>query len=178
MIYVDSLSKTVAPGLRTGWVAASGPVLERIVAEKRSDDAHSATLTQQVAARFLADGHFPAQLDRARRLYRERRDATIRALEAELGGLARFERPAGGGHVWVTLNHARDDEQLYRAALAAGVSYVPGPAMLVERPQATQLRISFGSIEPALVGEGIRRLGNVVRSQPAAVRRRGTYPVG
>ncbi len=58
-IYTDSLSKTVGGGLRAGWVIASGPVLDRIIAEKRSDDIHTPVLNQLVAAEYLARGHYP-----------------------------------------------------------------------------------------------------------------------
>lgn len=177
VIYVDSLSKTVAPGLRAGWVAASGPVLDRIIAEKRDDDAHCATLPQQVSARFLAEGHYPAQLARARELYRPRRDALLEALEHELSGLASYQRPRAGGHVWVTLDQARDDEEVYRAALAGGVSYTPGTAMLVQAPRATQLRLSFTALAPEQLGEGVRRLARAIRAQPRAPRQRHTLPV-
>ncbi|HTA12757.1 MAG TPA: PLP-dependent aminotransferase family protein [Solirubrobacteraceae bacterium] len=177
VVYVDSLSKTVAPGLRAGWVAASGPVLDRIIAEKRDDDAHCATLPQLVAARFLADGRYPSQLDGACRLYRERRDALLEALETELSGLASFPCPRGGGHVWVTLERACDDQQLYDSALAAGVSYIPGPAMLVDAPRATHLRLSFTSLTPERLREGVRRLAATIRAQPQAPRQRHTLPV-
>ncbi len=176
VICVNSLSKTVAPGLRTGWVGASGPVLDRIIAEKRGDDAHSATLTQQVAAGFLADGCYPGQLNRAREVYAERRDALVSALADEITGLASFLRPSAGGHLWLTLKHARDDEQLHRAALAAGVSYVPGRAMLVEPPHATHLRLSFTTVTPARLRDGVRRLAATIRAQPHITRQRHTLP--
>jgi DNA-binding transcriptional MocR family regulator len=177
VIYVDSMSKTLGPGLRAGWVAASGPVLDRVIAEKRRDDIHSATLTQLATAGFLASGRYPAQLVRARELYRVRRDVMVEALERELGDLAHFVRPRGGGHVWVTLRRAVDDAQLYRESLAAGVSFVPGPAMLVERPRATQLRLSFGLADPALIRDGVRRLGRVIRSLQLQVPQRRSLPI-
>jgi len=177
VIYVDSLSKTVAPGLRAGWVAASGPVLDRIIAEKRDDDAHCATLPQQISARFLAEGHYPAQVARALELYRPRREALLQALESEMPGLASFQPPSAGGHVWVTLDQARDDADLYRAALAGGVSYTPGPAMLVQPPRATQLRLSFSALAPEQLREGVRRLARAIRAQPQPPRYRHTLPV-
>jgi 2-aminoadipate transaminase len=177
VIYVDSLSKTVAPGLRAGWVAASGPALDRIIAEKRDDDAHCATLPQQVSARFLAEGCYPAQVARACELYHPRRDALLEALDSEMQSLASYERPSAGGHVWVTLNQARDDDELYRAALAGGVSYTPGPAMLVQAPRATHLRLSFTALNPEQLREGVRRLARTVRAQPHAPRYRHTLPV-
>ena len=163
VIYVDSLSKTVGPGLRAGWIAASGPVLDRIIGEKRRDDAHGTTLTQHVTAGFLSEGLYPAQLALARSRYREGRDVLLEALEDELGGVAQFARPVGGGHVWVTLRQALDDAQLYREALAGGVTFVPGAAMLVERPRATHLRLSYGLADPELIREGVRRLARAIR---------------
>ncbi|HTU79547.1 MAG TPA: PLP-dependent aminotransferase family protein [Solirubrobacteraceae bacterium] len=177
VIYVDSLSKTVAPGLRAGWVAASGAALDRIIAEKRDDDAHSATLPQLLAARYLAAGRYPSQIARARALYRPRRDALLQALGDELRGVGSFLRPSAGAHVWVKLERACEDEQLYRAALAAGVSYVPGPAMLVGAPRATHLRLSFTAVDPGRMREGVRRLVRAIGAQPGAPRRRHTLPV-
>jgi GntR family transcriptional regulator/MocR family aminotransferase len=177
VIYVDSLSKTVGPGLRAGWVAASGPVLDRVIAEKRRDDAHGATVTQLAVAGWLAGGGYPAQLALARERYRERRDAMIEALDSELGGLATFPRPAGGGHVWLTLRHAIDDVSLYRAALAAGVTFVPGPAMLVERPRATHLRLSYGLQDSGLIRDGVRLLAGVIRAGAERAPHRRSLPV-
>src|SRR5207237_882656 len=84
--------------------------------------------------------------------------------------------PAGGGHVWMTLNHALDEGQLYREALEAGVSFIPGGAMLIERPQATHLRLSFSMLDPDQLIEGVRRLAGVVRSLQAARASRRTIP--
>jgi len=177
VIYVDSLSKTVGPGLRAGWVAASGPVLDRIITEKRRDDAHSATLTQLATAGFLGAGLYPAQLALALDRYRARRDVMLEALARELGELVHFARPRGGGHVWVTLRQAVDDAQLYRESLAAGVTFVPGSAMLVERPRATHLRLSYGLPDPGSIRDGVRRLATVIRSLHSGAPRRRSLPV-
>jgi 2-aminoadipate transaminase len=177
VIYVDSLSKTVGPGLRAGWIAASGPVFDRIVAEKRRDDAHGTTLTQQVTAGFLDAGLYGPQLATARSRYRQRRDVLLAALDDELGDAAQFARPCGGGHVWVTLRRALDDAQLYRQAIAAGVTFVPGAAMLVERPRATHLRLSYGLADTDLIREGVRRLGHAIRSTEAGHAQRHSVPV-
>jgi 2-aminoadipate transaminase len=172
VIFVDSLSKTVSPGLRAGWVAASGPVLDRIVAEKRIDDAHSPTLTQQIVARFLSDGHYQAQLERARRIHRHRRDAMLAAIDTHLADAVTLSRPAGGANVWVTLNEPIDEHQLYSEAIRAGVSFTPGSAALVERPRATHMRLSFALLGEEQLEEGVRRLAAVIRSLHGARGRR------
>ncbi|PZR66390.1 MAG: hypothetical protein DLM63_09265 [Solirubrobacterales bacterium] len=177
VIAADSLSKTLSPGLRSGWIAASGPVLDRIIVEKRNDDTHSPTLTQQIVARFLADGHYEPQLELARRMHRERRDALLAAIGRHMGDLALFTPPAGGGHVWLTLRSAVDEAQLYRQALAAGVSFTPGSTMLVERARATHMRLSFSMLAPDQLEEGVRLLAGVVRSVEAGAGRHRSMPM-
>lgn len=177
VVAVDSLSKTVSPGLRAGWIAASGPVLDRLVAEKRNDDMHSPTLTQRIVARYLASGHYPTQLQRARQIHRERREVMMAAIEHHLGDLVSAPRPAGGASVWVTMHNALDEQQLYRNAVAAGVSFTLGSTMLLERPRATHLRLSFSFAAPELIEEGVRRLAVVARSMQADARQRYSMPL-
>src|SRR3954452_11899748 len=164
VIFLSSLSKTVSPGMRTGWVSASGPVLDRIVHEKRNDDMHSATLTQLVAARFFADGHYQPQIERSISFYRERCDALIAAVENHLEPIATFVRPLGGGHLWLTFRDPLDERDLYDEAVRQGVTFLPGGAMMAERPRATHIRLSFGYLDPEEMTEGVRRLAVAVRA--------------
>ena len=177
VIYCDSLSKTIGGGLRTGWVAASGPVLDRIIAEKRGDDIHSATLTQLAVARYLASGAYAGQGELARDHYRARRDALIDVLEAELGGVASWIHPLGGGHLWVTLDLPLDERELADEALRQGVAYAPGGAMSVERPRDLSMRLSFGYLEPDKLTEGVRRLVAAIETVGARAPRVAAVPV-
>jgi DNA-binding transcriptional MocR family regulator len=98
-LYVDSLSKTVSGGMRIGWIAARGPVCERLAMLKLDTDFHSNTLSQHIAARYLASGAYDRQLESTIPFYLERRDALMDALERHLPGEYRAERPHGGHHV-------------------------------------------------------------------------------
>jgi DNA-binding transcriptional MocR family regulator len=164
VIFLSSLSKTVSPGMRTGWIAASGPVLDRIVHEKRNDDMHSATLTQLVAARYLADGHYDAQIERSISFYRERCETLVAAVERHLEPVAGFVRPLGGGHLWLTFRDPLDERDLYDEAVRQGVTFLPGGAMMAERPRTTHIRLSFGYLDPDELEEGVRRLATAVRA--------------
>jgi GntR family transcriptional regulator/MocR family aminotransferase len=177
VIGVDSLSKTLSPGLRIGWVAANGPVFDRIATEKRNDDGHSPTLTQQIVARYLADGHYESQLETARSAHRVRRDAMVAAVARHMDDLVVATRPTGGANVWATLRRSVDEQQLYREAIAAGVSFTPGSATLVETPRATHMRLSFSFVEPAVIDEGVRRLSRVVRMLQARGQTRRSVPL-
>jgi len=177
VIAVDSLSKTLSPGMRTGWIAASGPVLDRLIAEKRNDDMHSPTLTQQIVAGYLAAGHYPAQLQRARQIHRERRDTMIDAIQRHMGDLATAPCPAGGANIWLTLNTPVDEQQLYHRAVAAGVSFTLGSTMILERLHSTHLRLSFSLVTPERIDEGIRRLAVVTRSLQNDAPQRHSMPL-
>ncbi len=165
VIQVNSLSKTVSPGLRTGWVTASGPVLERIGREKQSDDMTSPTLPQYVAARFLAEpGAYEAQLQRSIGFHRERRDVLLGAIERELGGIAKpVHRPLGGGHIWLGIDDPLDERRLYQEAVRRGVNFMPGSASTPERRRETCIRLSFSYLDPEQIREGVRRLGGAIR---------------
>ena len=168
VIYVDSLSKSIGGGLRVGWVAASGPVFERLVQLKLDSDIHSAALPQYLAARYLAEHDHRELLARALPVYRRRRDALVGALERHLDGEATWAVPGGGHHVWVTLRRPVDERALYAEALNHGTSVLPGGAVQAEPSPQTRLRVGFGLVAEEDIDEGVRRLATALRS----VRRR------
>jgi DNA-binding transcriptional MocR family regulator len=169
VIYVDSLSKTIGGGLRVGWLAASGPVFDRIVALKMDSDIHTAALPQHLAERYLRGERHAQMLAQSLPVYRRRRDALLRALERHLGHAAGWTVPTGGHHVWLTLHDAVDERRLYAEALRAGMTFLPGGALQAEKSTRTSMRLSFGLVEPAEHDEAIRRLALALRE----VRRRG-----
>jgi DNA-binding transcriptional MocR family regulator len=169
VIYVDSLSKTIGGGLRVGWLAATGPVFERLVQLKMDSDIHTASLPQHLAARYLRGDRHQRALARALPVYRRRRDALLHALERHLARDATWTVPAGGHHVWVTLRAPVDERALYAEAMRTGVSFLPGGALQAERSTRTSMRLSFGLVQPAEHDEAVRRLASALRE----VRRRG-----
>ena len=168
VIYVDSLSKTIGGGLRVGWIAASGPVMGRLVALKLDSDIHTAALPQYLGARYLRGDRHEKLLERSIPVYRRRRDALLRALDRHLGQEASWTMPTGGHHVWVTFHAPIDERALYVEALRAGVSFLPGGAIQAEKSSRTSMRLSFGLVEPAMHDEAMRRLAVAMRE----VRRR------
>ena len=169
VIYVDSLSKTIGGGLRIGWIAACGPVRGRLVQLKIDSDIHTAALPQHLAARYLRGERHARLLERALPVYRARRDALLDALDRHLSHAATWTAPAGGHHIWVTIREPVDERALYVEALRAGAAFLPGGAVMAEKPSRTSMRLSFGLVEPALLDEGVRRLAVALRE----VRRRG-----
>lgn len=168
VIQVNSMSKVLGGGLRVGWIAARGPVRERLATLKQASDFHSPTLVQHIAARYLATDGYERQLERSLPYYRERRDALIDALERHLAGEYEAEVPCGGHHVWVTLRRPVEERAFYSEAVRHGVSFTPGGAVTAERRQRTSMRLSFSLVEPEELDEGVKRLARALRE----VRRR------
>jgi DNA-binding transcriptional MocR family regulator len=177
VVYVDSFSKALSGGLRVGWVAASGPVLDRIVAAKRSHDIHSPTLTQMAVARYLATGAYPAQIERARAHYRRGLEVLQESIPKHLGPIASYVEPLGGGHLWVELDVDLDERELADEAVRQGVAYVPGGALRVEPRPGLRLRLSGGYLKPEEIDEGLRRLAGAVRALRSRPVRREAVPV-
>jgi DNA-binding transcriptional MocR family regulator len=173
VIYVNSLSKVVGGGLRAGWVAARGPVRDRIATLKLDADFHSPTLIQHIAARWLATGAYERHVKETMPFYRERRDALLEALERHLGGECRVDPPAGGHHLWVTLTRPLDERALYAEAARHGVTFTPGGAVTAERRSQTSFRLSFSLLDPDQLDEGVRRLARAIRE----VRRRARHAI-
>jgi len=173
VVYVNSLSKVVGGGLRAGWVAARGPVRERIAMLKLESDFHTPTLIQHIAARWLAAGAHDRYLKSTLPYYRERRDALLDALERHLAGEYHVDPPQGGHHLWVTLKRPLDDRALYSEASRHGVTFTPGAAVTAERRSQTSLRLSFPLLAPPELDEGVKRLARAIRE----VRRRARHSV-
>jgi DNA-binding transcriptional MocR family regulator len=176
-IYLSSLSKIVGGGLRIGWVAARGPVLQRIAHMKLESDFFTAAPTQHIAAGFLAAGHYATQLERSQVFYRERRDALMGSLERHLAGEYRAAPPRGGHHVWVTLDRPVDERALYAEAVRHGVTYVPGATVMPDRPLETSLRLSFALADPPELDEGVKRLARALREVRRRARRTANVPL-
>src|SRR4051812_39947884 len=177
VLYVDSLSKTVGGGLRIGWIAARGPVFDRLAMLKLESDFHSNTLSQHIAARYLASGAYDRQVESTIPFYRERRDALLAALERHLAGEYRAEVPHGGHHVWTQLVRPVDERALYNEALRHGVTFTPGSTVTPERTPHTNLRLSFSLLDPDELEEGVRRLARALREVRRRERHSVTVPV-
>jgi DNA-binding transcriptional MocR family regulator len=163
VIYVNSLSKVVGGGLRAGWIAARGPVRDRIATLKLESDFHTTTLIQHMAARWLAAGAYDRHVEMTQPFYRERRDALLAALERHMPGEYQADPPQGGHHVWVTLNRPLDERALYTEAARHGVAFTPGDAVTAERRTQTSFRLSFSLLDPPELDEGVKRLARAIR---------------
>lgn len=163
-LYSGSFSKTLAPGLRVGFVVAAKPVIRKLVLVKQAADLHSSTINQMAIAEVVPD-IFEEQVAKIRTAYRARRDLLLAALEKHMPQGVRWTRPEGGMFVWVTLPEGLDGAALLARSLETEkVAFVPGQAFHADGSGANTLRLSFSCASPDMIEEGMARLGRLLRS--------------
>ena len=162
VIYLGTMSKVMAPGLRLGWVVAPEEVMEKLVQMKQGMDLHTSTFTQMVACETARAGFLDRHVKLVRQVYRERRDAMLAALERWAPPGVRWTRPAGGLFLWLTLPEGMSSRELFADALQEKVAYVPGSAFYPNGGGERSMRLNFSYPAPEAIEEGIRRLCNVI----------------
>ena len=165
VVYVSTFSKKLLPGLRLGWVAAAPPVLERLVALKQVADCGTSPVLQAALHRFLDEGGLEDHLRRVKRVYRERRDAMLAALERHLGGRATWTRPEGGLFVWARLLRGLDSSALFNEAAERGVLFSRGELFHADGLARDALRLTYAGVTPEQIEQGMKILGQLVRAR-------------
>ena len=162
VVYLGTFSKTIAPGLRVGWVCASRALIRRFVLVKQASDLNVSVINQMVM-RQLAETRHEALISAAIQNYRVKRDAMLAALEAHMPKSVRWTRPGGGLFVWATLPEGMSGAQLLeRAVRDVQVAFVPGGAFFHDGSGANTIRLSYSLPEAAMITEGVRRLASLL----------------
>lgn len=162
VIYLSTFSKTLAPGLRLGWIVAPEAVIQRCVMAKQGMDLHTSSFDQMVAYEVARDGFIDEHVREIRRVYRERRDLMLEMLERYFPPETRWTRPQGGLFLWVTLPPGIDTAELLARAVEHDVAFVPGAAFYPTAGPNSSFRLNFSNARPEQIEEGMRRLGAVV----------------
>jgi DNA-binding transcriptional MocR family regulator len=160
VIYLSSMSKTLMPGLRMGYMVVPEQFREPIVLHRVAHDITSPTLLQRALANFLHRGRFKAHIERAIPHYRARRDELLNALAQKMPASACWTRPAGGFCCWLTLPRVPAD--FHQRALRQGMAFTPGDVFLVQPDENTHVRLCFSGLSPDLIREAITILGRLV----------------
>jgi 2-aminoadipate transaminase len=164
VLYLSTLSKTLAPGLRVAWVVAPESVISRLVQMKQGADLHSSTFSQMVAYEVAKDGFLDRHVRTIREVYGQRLKAMLDALEHHFPEGVRWTRPQGGLFLWVTLPDGFDSTELLKEALGQErVAFVPGASFFPRGGGERTCRLNFSYCGPDVIDEGIRRLGSVIK---------------
>jgi 2-aminoadipate transaminase len=167
VLSLGTFSKTLAPGLRLGWMRTPRAMRQHLVVAKQASDLHSGTLTQRATAELLRTFDYAAHVERLRAVYGERCDVMDSALSRELPKGSRWVKPEGGLFFWVTLPEPLDALELLPLAVAQKVAYVPGAPFFVHDAAPNTLRLNFSNRAPAELREGLARLGRLLRVEVA-----------
>ena len=169
-IYLCSLSKILAPGLRLGYVLARPPMLEKII--NRRHDAGSNTLAAAIVAEFYRDGIW-AHTSMGNDALKVKRDLTLAGLEAELSDLCVWSHPVGGLFVWVRLPEDVSGRRLLELANERGFHFLPGIAFHFENAKVPYLRLAFGHLSADQIEKGIPILAQCIRETRTSNEARG-----
>jgi 2-aminoadipate transaminase len=163
VVHLGTFSKTLAPGMRLGWLVGPRELVRAATIAKQAADLHTATLAQRAAAVLLSRFDYDAHLMQLRRVYGERCEAMLGALKRHLPQGTRWTRPDGGLFIWAELPFGVSADEIFADALREKVAFVPGSAFFADSVRCEFLRLNYSNRPPELIEEGIHRLGRVVR---------------
>ncbi len=166
VIYLGTVSKVFAPGLRTGWIVAPHPILQKINLAKQGTDLCGSALNQVLVEHYFRDIAWHKILQNLVKTYKVRRDAMLAALEEYFPPEVTWTHPEGGFFVWVTLPPYVDCDQMLGVALEHGVTFVPGTGFYpLGMGGKNKMRIAFCYEEPEKLREAIARLADVINER-------------
>jgi 2-aminoadipate transaminase len=165
VIYMGSFSKVLTPGIRLGYVVAPLPLVRRLELAKQAADLHTAQLTQMVVYEVVKDGFLDKHIPSIRTLYANQCQVMLDAMAECFPEGVSWTKPEGGMFIWVTLPKHIDAMKLLDQAIAAKVAFVPGSPFYANEVETNTLRLSFVTVPPARIKEGIAILGKLIAAQ-------------
>ncbi len=163
VIYLGTFSKTFAPGLRLGWVAASPEILQKYVTVKQGADLQCNSMSQREIAYFVQMYDLNAHIKKIIEIYKKRRDLMISTMEKEFPENVKYTYPNGGLFTWVTLPKGLDAAEVLKEALNEKVAFVPGGSFYPNPGNENHFRLNYSNMPEERIVEGITRLGKVLR---------------
>jgi GntR family transcriptional regulator / MocR family aminotransferase len=163
VVYVGTLSKVLAPGLRIGYLVAPRAVIDRVRELRIATDLQGDQAHECAVAELFEDGDLVRHVRRMRRLYRTRRDALVASLERNLGSALSLTRPAGGMALWARVDPGIDLERWSKAGLEQGVAFVPGRRYAFDDGPVQAVRLGFAPLDESELEEAARRMALALR---------------
>lgn len=159
VVYVGTLSKVLAPGLRLGYVVAAKPVIEAIARVRRVVDRQGDRISEAAMAELLADGTVPRHIRRVRRIYRQRRLVLAQELRRQLGHVLELEVPPGGLAFWARVTDDGVDIAAWQArCLERDLVFRIGQELHFDGTDPRHLRLGYAALDESELIEAVRRM--------------------
>jgi len=168
VIYLSTFSKILAPGLRLAWVIAPPEVIRKLVQAKQGADLHTSTFNQVVAHEVSRNNFLDGHIELIRRVYRERRDLMLAAMDRHFPPEVDWTHPQGGLFLWGTMPEYLDAADVLKTAIEYKVAFVPGSPFYAAGGGHNTMRINFSNAIPEQIQVGVSRLGQVFSEKIAA----------
>ncbi len=165
VIHMGSFSKVLTPGIRLGYVVAPVTLVRKLEQAKQAADLHTSQLTQMVVHEVVKDGFLTQHIPTIRALYADRCQVMLSAMDEFFPKSATWTRPEGGMFIWVTLPKHIDSMKLLEEAIAQHVAFVPGTSFYANVPETNTLRLSFVTVPPERIRDGVERLGKLIEAK-------------
>jgi len=161
-MYLGSFSKVLTPGFRLGYIVAPTELYPKLLQAKQAADLHTPGFNQRVVYEVVKSGFLDAHIPSIRARYKANRDAMAAALREHLPVGCEYQSPEGGMFFWIRLPQGLDAMALLPQAVDAGIAFVPGAAFYAHQADARTMRLSFVTLTPDLIAEGVATLGRVL----------------
>ncbi|WP_407310324.1 PLP-dependent aminotransferase family protein [Desulfosporosinus sp. SB140] len=162
VIYLGTFSKVLAPGLRVGYVVAEADIVDHLCQTKEGVDLHSNNLTQRAVIEFLNEGLLPGHIETLRKVYKERRQAMVEAIENYLGDEVEMIIPSGGLFLWARFKNITNSFDYVEETIRQNVLYVPGALFYTDQRVTSEVRLNYSCSTPDVINEGIQRLARAI----------------
>jgi 2-aminoadipate transaminase len=165
VVYMGSFSKVLAPGLRVGYLIAPQGLHRKLVQAKQAADLHTPSFTQRIVHETIKDGFLDTHIPTIRALYAQRCQYMLEAMSRHFPSSVTWNRPQGGMFIWVQLPAGMNSMKLLDQAIAANVAFVPGAPFFANEPRDNTLRLSFVTVPPERIEQGIAVLGELLKRE-------------
>jgi len=163
VVYVSTLSKVFAPGLRIGFCVAPESLRKWLVMVKQGVDLHSCTLSQALAAEYISGGHLRSHLPKIVQLYKPKLEAMLHAMARHFPQTFSWSHPEGGMFIWAQGPAELDMAAVYRLSIQQKVAFVPGKYFYAQAGQGeVSMRLNFTMCNEDVLADAIQTLAKAI----------------
>jgi len=165
VIYTSTFSKTLAPGLRIGWITAAPDIIEKFVTFKQSADLHTNTISQIAAVTYFNMFDVEDHVNKIRIVYKKRRDLMVKTIKEEFPAGIKYTNPEGGLFLWVQLPANLNAKKLLLKCVENNVAFVPGSAFFANGGGENTFRLNYSNATEDKIVDGIKRIAKVLKDE-------------